>query len=73
MKKILLTLIICLSSLINYAQEQIITELEKAYDEEKYDLIISKHSVKASEYPAKAIYYVGMAYYRKLMIIMCLN
>ena len=65
MKKILLTLIICLLSLSNYAQEQITAELEKAYGEEKYDLIISEHSEKASEYPAKAIYYVGMAYYMK--------
>lgn len=65
MKKFLLILIICLASLNNYAQEPITTELEKAYDEEKYDLIISKHSVKVSEYPAKAIYYVGMAYYMK--------
>jgi len=65
MKKILLTLIICLLSLSNYAQEQITTELEKAYEEEKYDLIISEHSEKVSEYPAKAIYYVGMAYYMK--------
>ena len=65
MKKILLTFIICLLSLSNYAQEQITTELEKAYDEEKYDLLISEHSEKVSEYPAKAIYYVGMAYYMK--------
>jgi len=65
MEKILLTLIICLLSLSNYAQEQITTELEKAYGEEKYDLIISEHSDKVSGYPAKAIYYVGMAYYMK--------
>jgi len=65
MKKILLTLIICLLSLSNYAQEQITTELEIAYGEQKYDLIISEHSEKVSEYPAKAIYYVGIAYYMK--------
>lgn len=52
-------------SLSIYAQEQITTDLKKAYGEEKYDLIISKHSDKVSEYPAKAIYYVGMAYYMK--------
>ncbi len=65
MKKILQTLIICLFSFCNYAQEQITTELKNAYGEEKYDLIISEHSAEASEYPAKAIYYVGMAYYMK--------
>lgn len=65
MKKILLTLSICFLSLSNYAQEQIITELKHAYEEEKYDWIISEHSDKASKYPAKAIYYIGMAYYMK--------
>lgn len=65
MKKVLLTLTICILSLSNYAQEQITAELEKAYGKEKYDLIISEHSEKVSEYPAKAIYYVGMAYYMK--------
>jgi len=65
MKKILLSIIICFLSISSYAQEQITTELEKAYGEEKYDLIISEHSEKVSEYPAKAIYYVGLAYYMK--------
>ncbi len=65
MKKILLTLTICLFSLSNYAQEQITTELKKAYGDEKYDLIISEHSTNASEHPAKAIYYIALAYYMK--------
>ena len=65
MKKILLILIICLSSVINYAQENITFELEKFYGEEKYDLIISEHSDKVNEYSAKAVYYVAMAYYMK--------
>ena len=65
MRKILLTLTICFLSLSSYAQELILTELEKAYREEKYDLIISEHAEKVNEYPAKAIYYVGMAYYMK--------
>lgn len=65
MKKILLILTIGFLSLSNYAQEQITTELKKAYEEEKYNLIISEHSEKVEEYSAKAIYYVGMAYYMK--------
>jgi tetratricopeptide (TPR) repeat protein len=65
MKKTLLTLTICLLSLNSYSQEQITSELEKAYGEKKYEFIISEHSEKVSEYPAKAIYYVGMAYYMK--------
>ncbi len=55
MRKILLTLTICLLSLFNYAQVSLTSELEKAYGEEKYDLIISEHSEKASKYTAKAI------------------
>lgn len=65
MKKILLTLTICFFSLSNYAQENITSELEKVYGEEKYDLIISEHSDKVNDYPAKAVYYVAMAYYMK--------
>lgn len=63
MKKLLLLLTICLFSTNQYAQEEITTELEKAYHEEKYNFIISEHSDKVSEYPAKAIFYVAMAYY----------
>ena len=65
MKKILITLIICLLSINSYAQEKVTTELKNAYEKENYDLIISEHSEKANEYPAKAIYYIGMAYYMK--------
>lgn len=50
---------------INYAQENVTSDLEKAYGEEKYDLIISEHSDKVNDYPAKAVYYVAMAYYMK--------
>ncbi|WP_161991947.1 tetratricopeptide repeat protein [Flagellimonas algicola] len=48
-----------------YAQEAVTSELGKAYEDEKYDLIIAEHSQKVSEYPAKAVYYVAMAYYMK--------
>lgn len=65
MKNIFQTFITCLLSLYSYAQEKIITELKDAYEKEKYDWIISEHSKRTSEYPAKAIYYIGMAYYMK--------
>ncbi|WP_420602442.1 hypothetical protein [Flagellimonas sp.] len=65
MKNIFLFSTLCFFSFSNYAQENITSELEKAYGERKYDLIISEHSEKVSEYPAKAIYYVAMAYYMK--------
>jgi tetratricopeptide (TPR) repeat protein len=51
--------------LSSYAQDEITTELKNAFGEGKYDLIISEHSEKASEYSAKAIYFIGMAYYMK--------
>lgn len=65
MRKILLTILISLSSFNAFSQDGITTELKAKYQTEKYDKIISEHSDKVSEYPAKAIYYIGMAYYMK--------
>ncbi|WP_075341913.1 tetratricopeptide repeat protein [Tenacibaculum agarivorans] len=65
MKKILLTLTICFLSLTNYAQENITADLKIAYEQKRYDHIISEYSEKVKEYPAKAIYYIAMAYYMK--------
>lgn len=65
MKKLVSILIICLFCLPIFAQDAITTELQNAYQQEKYDMIIAEHSTKINEYPAKAIYYVGMAYYMK--------
>lgn len=65
MKNILLTFITSLFSLSCYTQDQITTDIKNAYEDEKYDFIILEHSEKANEYPAKAIYYIGMAYYMK--------
>ena len=65
MKRVLLTVSICLLSLLNYSQDEITIDLKKAYQSGEYDLIISEHSDKIKNYPAKAIYYVGMAYYMK--------
>ena len=65
MEKTLYTLFVCFLSITIYAQENITNELKDAYQQEKYDLIISEHSKKVDEYPAKAIYYVAMAYYMK--------
>ncbi len=65
MKNILLLLTICFLSFNTNAQENITDELEKAYDAKKYNMIISKHTKKVKDYPAKAIFYVGMAHYMK--------
>ncbi|MGH1383207.1 tetratricopeptide repeat protein [Kordia sp.] len=65
MKKLVSILIICLFSFPIFAQDAITTELENAYQQRKYDMIIAEHATKVNEYSAKAIYYVGMAYYMK--------
>lgn len=65
MKKILTTILTVLIGLSAFAQNEITIKLKTDYNEKKYDQIISKHSKNASSYPAKAIYYIGMAYYMK--------
>ena len=65
MKKILSAIISGFLSLSAFCQNDIINQLKSAYDSEKYEQIISEHSEKVNEYPAKAIYYIGMAYYMK--------
>jgi len=52
-------------SLTVMAQNDQTTELKGLYDNQKYDEIIDGHASKASKYTAKAIYYMGMAYYMK--------
>ena len=58
-------LVLGLFSFISFAQEDITSQLKKAYAQEQYDAIIAQHSEKVNDYPAKAIYYVAMAYYMK--------
>jgi len=65
MRKILFTILIGLLSFNAFSQDEITTELKVKYESEKYDQIIAEHSDKIGEYPAKAIYYIGMAYYMK--------
>lgn len=65
MKKILATLIFGLIYLSAFTQNEVTNQLKLDYESEKYDQIIKEHSAKATEYPAKAIYYIGMAYYMK--------
>ncbi len=62
MKKIIIIVLIGFTNLIGYAQEDLIKAL---LESEQYDKIISEHSSKVKDYSAKAVYYVGLAYYRK--------
>jgi len=65
MKKVIFTMLISFSSLMVYSQEDLTKSIKVQYENEQYDQIISDHSHKVKDYPAKAIYYVGMAYYMK--------
>lgn len=65
MKQTITALLLTLLSLTVMAQDDLTTELKGLYDNQKYDEIIDSHAAKAKKYPAKAIYYIGMAYYMK--------
>lgn len=73
MKKSFLTLTFALLSIGLFAQNSIVTQLKTAYDAKKYDQMISTHASKTASYPAKAIYYIGLAYYHKSDDKSCLN
>ncbi len=63
MKKILLTILAGLISMNTYSQSEITAKIKADYNNKKYAELISKHAETVSDYPAKAIYYIGMAYY----------
>ena len=65
MKKTIFILLLSIISINTYSQDKLATELKTLYDTKKYDEIISEHSEKVSDYSAKSIYYVAMAYYMK--------
>lgn len=64
MKSIFIILLTTISSL-GIAQDDIVQKLKGLYDSKKYDELIKSHASKTNKYPAKAIYYVAMAYYMK--------
>jgi tetratricopeptide (TPR) repeat protein len=65
MNKILSMIIIGLISLNAFSQDEITKQLKADYESEKYDQIIKEHSEKATEYSAKSLYYIGLAFYMK--------
>lgn len=65
MKACSISLILCLFNLITFSQDNLTNQLKEDYETEKYDLIISNHYDKVTDYPARAVYYVGMAFYMK--------
>ena len=65
MKKTIFTILMSLSSLVMYAQDDLTKSIEALYENQQYDKIIADHSRKVKNYPARAVYYVGKAYYMK--------
>lgn len=65
MKNYFIAFLFVLSSLALKAQDNITEELKNLSDSEQYDKIISEHAPKSKDYPAKALYYIGFAYYMK--------
>ncbi len=73
MTKRLLTFLFAITSIYSFSQKDIIEELKELHEQEKYDIIIRQHSSKAQEYPALAIYQIGLAYYMKADDNSCLK
>lgn len=65
MKKILLAIAFIFSAFAAWAQEKITDELKALSDNGKYDEIVSRYTSNTSAYPAKALCYIGQAYYMK--------
>lgn len=65
MNKIFTTIILTIFSLTVFAQDNITDELKTLSDSEQYDKIIEQYTSKSKDYSAKALYYIGQAYYMK--------
>lgn len=48
-----------------FAQDNLSGELKTLVDNKQFDKIIGQHASKSKDYPAKALYYIGLAYYMK--------
>jgi tetratricopeptide (TPR) repeat protein len=72
MKRYLFLFIACACLTVS-AQETLTDSLQTMYENRQFDKIISEHANKANTYSAKAIYYIGMAYYMKADDLNCLK
>jgi len=73
MKKTILALIMGMTCLLLFSQEDLAVNLELLYKSGQYDTIIEQHSSKAEHYSAEAVYYVAMAYYMKEDDVNCMK
>lgn len=65
MKNILIIFLLFISCPNVFAQDELTKELKSLIDQKQFDKIISEHASKTDNYSAKALYYVGLAYYMK--------
>jgi tetratricopeptide (TPR) repeat protein len=64
-KNIISSLILTIYSLTIFAQDQTTENLKTLSDTKQFDKIIEQHASKSKDYNAKALYYIGQAYYMK--------
>jgi len=65
MRNILTTIILAICSLTIFAQDKIVDELKTLTNSKQYDKIIELYASKSEDYSAKALYYIGQAFYMK--------
>lgn len=65
MKKILTTIILTIFCLTIFAQNNITDELKTLSENKQFDKIIGQYATTSKDYPAKSLYYIGLAYYMK--------
>lgn len=63
MRKVSLFLVILFFSLMSAAQSSVTDSLKKLIDEEKYMEAIARYADTTRDYPAKAYFYIALAYY----------
>ncbi|MEM7374308.1 MAG: tetratricopeptide repeat protein [Bacteroidota bacterium] len=65
MKNIFILTVLSLFCSLALAQDDLILQLKSDYELENYEQILQEHADSLDAYPAKAIYYVAIAYYMK--------
>ncbi|MCX6317928.1 MAG: tetratricopeptide repeat protein [Bacteroidetes bacterium] len=65
MKKTIFSLFLIAFSFVSIAQDDITNTLKALSDKQEYSKIIKQYTTNTKAYSAKALYYIGLAYYMK--------
>ena len=65
LKKTIITILISFICFTVFTQNNVLNELKTLHENKAYDTIISEYAPHVANYSAKAIFYVGVAYYMK--------